>query len=184
MYITRNRGLIMPQIRHIQSGNVYTVSQTPVYSGGVWECGDQRFIDVGGAYEIPTDIAPQAASINALIAKIDADVDDVVSAILGRRETEYLLAETQALAYIAANYTGTVPVFVQDWATAKNQTATWAADSIAATATSWRAAQSSMRGNRLQHKEDARNAATIADLGAVETSWNAYFASLKTSLGL
>lgn len=44
----------MAQIRHIASGVIYTVSQTPVYVKGVWECGDQRFIDSGGQYDVPT----------------------------------------------------------------------------------------------------------------------------------
>lgn len=119
-----------------------------------------------------------------LITKIDRDVDSVYEALLGRRSNEYTEAERQALAYIAANYTGTVPAFVADWAAAEGQTATWAAGSIAAKATAWRAAQASMRANRLQHKSSARNASTIAALEIVEAAWNAYFAALKTSLAI
>lgn len=117
-----------------------------------------------------------------LITKIDADIDSIVTKVVGRRETEYLKAEEQALAYIAANYTGAVPAFVQSWATAKNQTATWSADDIAATAAAWRTAQASMRANRLKHKEDARNAADAAALSLIETSWNTFLAAIKTQL--
>lgn len=121
---------------------------------------------------------------NALIAKIDGDVDLVYETLLGKRSNEYTEAEEQALAYIAANYTGTVPTFVSDWASAENQTATWAADGIAAKASAWRSAQASMRTNRLQHKSNARNSATIVALNVVEAAWNIYFAELKTSLGI
>lgn len=43
----------MPKIRHIASGNVFEVAATPVFLDGVWECGNQRFVDrTGGEYEI------------------------------------------------------------------------------------------------------------------------------------
>lgn len=43
----------MAKIRHISSGNIFDVSKKPVYSGGVWDCGNQRFVDKTGAeYEI------------------------------------------------------------------------------------------------------------------------------------
>lgn len=148
--------------------------------------GQVPFTDAENAAADAADAAYALAELptkrNALIAKIDRDVDFIYEMLLGKRSNEYTEAEAKALAYIAANYTGTVPAFVADWATAESQTATWAADSIAAKATAWRAAQASMRSNRLQHKSSARNAATIAALETVEATWNAYFAALKTSL--
>ncbi len=45
----------MAQIRNIISGDIYVVAQTPVYTGGVWECGDQRFVDDGGGYTVVID---------------------------------------------------------------------------------------------------------------------------------
>lgn len=141
-----------------------------------------RYTYDNGFIPAPLDSGVLAAQKSDLITKIDADIDSIVTKVVGRRETEYLKAEEQALAYIAANYTGAVPAFVQSWATAKNQTATWAADDIAATAAAWRAAQAIMRENRLQHKEDARNAADAAALSLVETSWNTFVAAIKTQL--
>lgn len=124
------------------------------------------------------------AKKDRLILKIDTDVDLIISAVVGKREIEYLKAEEHANAYIAANYTGTVPEFVQDWATAKSQTATWAADNIAATATAWRSAQASLRANRLAKKEAARTAADLAALATVETAWNAFVTAIKQQLGI
>ncbi len=48
----------MPQIKHIASGTIYTVNQTPMLVNGIWECGDQRFTDVSGdQYEPMPDAA-------------------------------------------------------------------------------------------------------------------------------
>lgn len=35
----------MAQIQHIETGKIYAVSENPVFSGGIWDCGDQRFTD-------------------------------------------------------------------------------------------------------------------------------------------
>lgn len=138
--------------------------------------------------EIDAEIQRQSADLtaqkSALVLRIDADADALIAQVIGQRGLEYLEAEKQAAAYITANYLGTVPPYVQDWATAKNKTATWAADDIAATATAWRSAQTSMRANRLQHKEAARNAADAAALDAVITSWSAFLVTIKTQLGI
>jgi hypothetical protein len=43
----------MLTIKHISSGNIFTVSDTPVLTGGIWECGNQRFTDASGTeYEV------------------------------------------------------------------------------------------------------------------------------------
>lgn len=39
----------MPQIKHIESDTVITVRDNPVFLNGMWECGDRRFLDPGGA---------------------------------------------------------------------------------------------------------------------------------------
>lgn len=158
---------------------VVTVQPTLNQLGNYEEAFEVVALNAGELAAIEAELPARKAR---LITKIDSDVDFVYETLLGRRSNEYTEAERQALAYIAANYTGTVPAFVADWAAAESQTATWAADSIAAKATAWRAAQASMRANRLQHKSSARNAATIAALETVEAAWNAYFAALKTSL--
>lgn len=121
---------------------------------------------------------------SVFIQSIDNDCDSIINAVIGRRETEYITAEAQARAYVAAGYTGTVPDYVQNWATVKKQTAQWAADDIVNTSNMWRSSQETARFNRLQHKEDARNAATQTDLDAVITSWNTFVSTLKSNLGL
>ena len=35
----------MPQIKRIADGVLFTVQDAPVWFGGIWECGDQRFTD-------------------------------------------------------------------------------------------------------------------------------------------
>lgn len=138
--------------------------------------------------EIDAEIQRQSSNLaahkNDLILRIDYEIDAIIAKVIGRRETEYLEAEKQAKFYIDANYSGNVPAFVQSWATAKNQTATWAANDIAATASAWRNAQASMRANRLQHKENARNTANQNDLDTIASSWNAFIVTIKTQLGI
>ena len=94
---------------------------------------------------------------------------------------EYVLAESDAKAYKAAGYTGTVPDSVASWASAKGQTATWAADDILTTATGWRQAQSSIRATRLTCKEQARAANDVAPVAA---QWAAFVVAIKTALGV
>lgn len=38
----------MHQIKHIESGEILSVSEVPTFAAGVWECGDQRFTDEDG----------------------------------------------------------------------------------------------------------------------------------------
>lgn len=43
----------MPKIKNVATGNITEVSQTPVFVGGIWECGSQRFTDATGTeYEV------------------------------------------------------------------------------------------------------------------------------------
>lgn len=134
------------------------------------------------------DAATVAANVaNAkisIIRSIDADVDAIYAALLGNREAEYALAEKEATAYRDAGYAGTVPASVQAWATAKTQTATWAADDILAAASGWRAAQAAIRSNRLARKEAARNAADAAALATVQAQWAGFLAVIRAQLGL
>lgn len=60
----------MPKIRSIATGEITEVSQTPVFVGGIWECGDQRFTDANGTeYEAvpltPEELAAQLAKVKA-----------------------------------------------------------------------------------------------------------------------
>ena len=120
-------------------------------------------------------------SSSALLLEIDADTDAIYRAVQGERATEYLLAESDAKSYKAAGYTGTVPDSVASWASAKGQTATWAADDILTTATGWRQAQASIRATRLACKEQAR---TLPDLGPVAAAWRGFVATIRQALGV
>ena len=43
----------MYQLKHVASNTIINVSSQPVLSGGVWDCGDRRFLDPGGdQYEV------------------------------------------------------------------------------------------------------------------------------------
>ena len=128
---------------------------------------------------------PLAQLQAAALLKIDADVDAIYAAALGQRQSEYALAESEAAAYKAAGYPATpVPSSVQSWATAKVQTATWAANDILTTASGWRGAQASIRAGRLARKEGARAATSPAALDTVMASWAGFVTAMRGALGL
>jgi len=120
----------------------------------------------------------------AFILQIDTDADALIRAVIGERSSQYGGAERESLAYKAAGYTGTVPPKVQAWATAKAQTATWAADSQIATAATWRSAEDALYAKRLLLKETASNAVDAAALDAVKVQWATFLVALKGQLGL
>lgn len=117
----------------------------------------------------------------SLIRQIDIDTDAIYRAVQGDRAMEYVLAESDAKAYKAAGYTGTVPDSVASWASAKTKSATWAADDILATATGWRQAQASIRATRLACKEQARVGNNMTPIVA---QWSGFVAAIKTALGV
>lgn len=53
----------MPSIKHIASGEVFTVAATPFFSSGVWECGDQRFTDPSGTEYSLIESAPKVSPV-------------------------------------------------------------------------------------------------------------------------
>lgn len=54
----------MPQITYMESNVTHNVSQNPIYQNGVWECGDQRFIDPDGSlYEPIIDVVPPTVDV-------------------------------------------------------------------------------------------------------------------------
>ncbi len=118
------------------------------------------------------------------LVEIDQINDYIVTLAIGRRDTEYLMAEKQAQAYIDAGYTGDTYPYVHSWAIAKGETEQWAADDIIATANTWRTVQSDVREKRLVHKENIRNAATIEEFAVIMQSWYAYVEIVKTQLGI
>lgn len=113
---------------------------------------------------------------------IDESSDELITAAIGRRDTEYLQAEKQAQEFIAAGYKGNTHPYVSSWAIAKNETDEWAADNIIETATAWREVQSDLRAKRLLHKENVRNSATLQDIDTVMGSWKMYINALKQSV--
>lgn len=54
----------MPKIKHIESGQVIAVSDKPVFLGGMWECGDQRFTDPDGSAYLPLTEYPTVGPIH------------------------------------------------------------------------------------------------------------------------
>lgn len=149
------------------AGGVWT------YTGGVWAVHDvARHNDLVGAARLPA------------LSTIDADTDAIYGAVLGNRAEEYTLAATEAQAYKAAGYTGTVPGSVQSWATAKSWTATQAADDILLTASQWVGAQSAIRAQRLLRKEQVRTATDAAGITAALTAWAGFVAYMRGQLGI
>jgi len=118
------------------------------------------------------------------IVSVDSDSDEVVNLVIGRRDTEYLMAEKQAQDFIASGYNGDTYPYVSSWAAAKNATESWAADNIIDTANNWRLVQSDMRSKRLKAKEDIRNALTVDDVDTLVNTWKSYVLSVKNSLGV
>lgn len=113
---------------------------------------------------------------------IDESSDELITAAIGRRDTEYLQAEKQAQEFIAAGYKGNTYPYVSSWAIAKNETDEWAADNIIETAAAWREVQSDLRAKRLMHKENVRNSLTIKEIDTVMGSWKMYINTLKQSV--
>ena len=140
---------------------------------------------VQGNVAQPAD-SPSLVQLQAsALLKIDADVDAIYGTVMGNRQSEYAMAEADATSYKAAAYPAApVPGSVQSWATAKNQTTTWAADNILATATSWRTAQANLRANRLGKKELVKACSTATALAAVMVSWAGFVATMRGALGL
>lgn len=131
------------------------------------------------------EIAIQDLDTHAKRALIVVDElsDALVTTVIGRRDTEYLMAEKQAQAYIDANYKGVTFPYVDSWAQAKGADQKWAADNIIETASNWRAVQSDMRAKRLKAKEDIRNAASVDIVDQIVNQWRKYIAIITKQLG-
>lgn len=115
---------------------------------------------------------------------VDLSNDDIVTSVIGRRDTEYLMAEKQAQAYIDAGYKGDTYPYVDSWAIAKAKSEKWAADNIIETAANWRAIQADMRSKRLKAKEDIRNATSTDTVDAIVHQWYGYLGIIKQQLGI
>lgn len=54
----------MPQIKNIAFDTNITISQDPIFLKGIWECGDQRFVDPDGTlYEPVITTVPVTVSV-------------------------------------------------------------------------------------------------------------------------
>jgi hypothetical protein len=132
----------------------------------------------------PVDMPSLADQIAASVTAIDVDVDAIYYAVIGNRQAEYDLAESDASTFKAAGYPADAPASVHAWAVAKNWSDQQACDSILATAGAWRQAQASIRAQRLQSKEDMRNAADGAALNTAIATWQTFRSAIRAQLGL
>jgi hypothetical protein len=63
----------MPLIKHIDDGEVLTVSNDPVWICGIWECGDQRFTDVHCNQYAPVEELPLLTPMTLYMAFTPAE---------------------------------------------------------------------------------------------------------------
>jgi len=83
----------MAKIKHIGSGNVFEVSNNPVFMSGVWECGGQRFMDKTGTAYVPVAIP---AKVSVIEFKLLFSNEERV-AIANARSTNHLIDDFYAL---------------------------------------------------------------------------------------
>lgn len=126
--------------------------------------------------------------ITTAVAKCYPDIDAVYADAVGNRTEEYKDAESDARAYKATGYTGTVSDYVHDFAvdnpTGQVQTDQWAADQIIARADAFASAKLSMRSQRFASQAAMRAATTADDLNTVVAAWNNFIATTRQNLGL
>lgn len=120
---------------------------------------------------------------------VDQSIDLIYAAVIGNRAQEYLMAEEEAIMYLAAlaeddGADVTVPDSVQSDADAFNRTPEEAAAAILMQAAAWRTASAAMRRERLAMKASIRNAGTPQDLASLSTDWNATLADFHAELGV
>lgn len=138
----------------------------------------------GDKFTSPIDAEDLTMARKMAIRFIDDHSDSLVESVIGRRDVEYLTAETEALMFIEADYKGDVPTYVQAWADATDNSPNWAADSIANTASKWRTSSVDLRAHRLRAKEDVRNAETRQDINSITESFEMYLDQLRRDLGV
>ena len=122
-----------------------------------------------------------------MITNIDVEADIIRTRVVGDpvRVFEYQWAESEANAFKAAGYAGTVPVSVSTWATAKGWTAQQACDDILAAAVTFRSVMAAIRNTRLIGKEQIRAAEN--DEVAAETAYQTAmqtFAAIRQQVGM
>lgn len=137
------------------------------------------------AQPTPAQITAAALPVNkaALVAKIKADANKIVSDTVGALSNEYAQAKIDADAFKAAAYLGAVPSSVSSWATPKGWTAMQACDDILTAAANWVGAQAAIRSNRLARSEAAKACTTQAQLDTVAAQWAGFVAAIRSALG-
>lgn len=118
--------------------------------------GRQLVADENGFPQLASYI-PQIPTSEYLCSQVDTAADAARRAVAGDplRAVEYANAATEAQAFAAADYQGTVPPMVAAWAI-NGRTPQQAADSILAEAAQYNAALVQLRTVRLQAKEQIR----------------------------
>lgn len=135
----------------------------------------------------PRDVAAEKA---AFILQVKSEAGELTTQVLKGLESEYELAEKEAVAYKAAGYPATpIPGSVQSEINSKAAkgvtiTATVAADTILAKAAGWRTAQAALRDNRLTTVSAAEVAVDGPALDVIKANRASFMASLKDGLGV
>ncbi len=126
--------------------------------------GRQLVTDENGFPQLAS-LIPQIPTSEYLCSQIDTAADVARRAVAGDplRAVEYANAATEAQAFAASGYQGSVPPMVAAWAI-NGRTPQQAADSILAQAAQYNAALVQLRTLRLQAKENIRVAMTEGNL--------------------
>ena len=121
----------------------------------------------------PTDAEVFAQTQVNLCLQIDGTAQSVYNGIGSASPgmlAEYQQANTDAQAYKAAGYPGTLPDTIACWATASGMTDQAATDNIIATAAAWIACLNAIRSTRLLGKASVNLATTVEDAQAAADS--------------
>lgn len=159
-------GRTYAQIAHGKVHWIFTKAELPEWNNDMCPAVDITDLDprpeIGWGYDGTAFTAPvvEYPTIDELCKQIDDKADAARLQIAGDplRVVEYQRAETEAKAFAAAGYTGTVPPTVTSWAKAKGWTAQAAADDILRASAAWNAALYAFRDIRLKGKEAVKAA--------------------------
>lgn len=153
-----------------------------VLVGGVWT---QNWVIA----DMPVDKAAEVlvSAKAAFILQVKAEAGQLTTQVLKGLESEYELAEKEAIAYKAAGYPATVPLSVADEVASKAAkgvtiTATVACGNILAAATGWRTAQAALRRNRLTVTSAAEVAVDAAGLDVLKANWAKFLVAIRAQL--
>lgn len=168
------------RIAHVMVTPVPGWPTAPTATSELWVSnGELRWVEAGLLDECRAEC----------IAKTYRDVDAVYEAAIGKREPEYVEAESVARAYLAAD---PKPAIVSDYITAHAannatglvQTNDWAAQQIVERADAFRWAKLQMRTMRFTRQRDMRTATTHEALNAAVAQWEGFITWLRSTLGL